>query len=57
MPGMESVALGIWIKVGGRYEFSFTKEVVRSAKGFVFQHRKFVSAKYPWKNETISFAD
>jgi len=44
-------------EVGGRYEFSFTKEVVRQKRGFLFQHRKIVSAKYPWKSETVRFTD
>ncbi len=44
-------------EVGGRYIFSFTKEVVGQRRGFLFQHRKIVSAKYPWKNETVSFKD
>lgn len=44
-------------EVGGRYEFSFTKEVLRAKKGFAFQHRKIVSAKYPWKQEKVSFTD
>ena len=44
-------------EVGGRYEFSFTKEVLRAKKGFIFRHRKIVSAKYPWKAEKVSFTD
>ena len=44
-------------EVGGRYIFAFTKEVVRQKRGFLFQHRKIISAKYPWKNETVNFTD
>ncbi|MEM4348340.1 MAG: hypothetical protein QXN37_02110 [Candidatus Anstonellaceae archaeon] len=44
-------------EVGGKYEFSFTKEVVRKQKGFLFQHRKIVSAKYPWKQKEIEFSN
>ncbi len=42
-------------EVGGRYEFSFTKEVVRKQRGFSFQHRKIISAKYPWRPEPVRF--
>src|SRR3989344_1483321 len=52
-----TVSFAYHSEVGGRYEFSFTKEVLRSAKGFAFQHRKIVSAKYPWKAEKVSFTD
>lgn len=44
-------------EVGGRYEFSFTKEVVKREKGFLFQHRRIVSAKYPWRKEAVKFED
>lgn len=44
-------------EVGGKYEFSFTKEVVRKKNGFLFQHRKIVSAKYPWRGEMVLFGD
>ncbi|MFA6489209.1 MAG: hypothetical protein WCT52_00845 [Candidatus Micrarchaeia archaeon] len=44
-------------EVGGKYEFYFTKEVLREKKGFVFQHRNFVSAKYPWRSAKIVFDD
>ncbi|MEM4554891.1 MAG: hypothetical protein QXT25_03520 [Candidatus Anstonellaceae archaeon] len=44
-------------EVGGKYEFSFTKEVVRKGRGFLFQHRKIISAKYPWKQKEIEFSD
>ena len=44
-------------EVGGRYELFFTKEVLRKKKGFVFQHRKFVSAKYPWRTAPVTFDD
>lgn len=52
-----SISFAYHSEVGGRYVFSFTKEVLRSRKGFTFQHRKIVSAKYPWKKETVSFTD
>jgi hypothetical protein len=42
-------------EVGGKYEFSFTKEVVKKKHGFLFQHRKIVSAKYPWRKEAVTF--
>lgn len=44
-------------EAGGRYEIFFTKEVVRKPHGFLFQHRKFISAKYPWNEERIIFSD
>ena len=44
-------------EVGGRYEFFFTKEVLRKKNAFVFQHRKFVSAKYPWRTAPVTFDD
>ena len=44
-------------EVGGKYEFSFTKDVLRRPRGFSFQHRKIISAKYPWRKETVSFSD
>ena len=44
-------------EVGGRYEFSFTKEVVKKPHGFGFQHRKIVYAKYPWRKEKVDFSD
>ncbi len=44
-------------EVGGRYEFHFTKEVVKKGKGFIFQHRKIISAKYPWRNKAVRFED
>ncbi|MCX8174850.1 MAG: hypothetical protein N3E51_01450 [Candidatus Micrarchaeota archaeon] len=44
-------------EVGGKYELCFTKEVLRQKGGFVFQHRKIVSAKYPWKEKSIVFTD
>lgn len=44
-------------EVGGRYQFDFTKEVVAKQKGFLFQHRKIVSAKYPWRKEIVKFED
>ena len=44
-------------EVGGRYEFSFTKEVVKKPHGFSVQHRKIVSAKYPWRSQAVLFSD
>lgn len=44
-------------EVGGRYQFDFTKEVVRKGKGLLFQHRKIVSAKYPWRKDVVKFED
>ena len=44
-------------EVGGRYEFTFTKEILRKSTGFIFQHRKIVSAKYPWRKEVVTFED
>lgn len=44
-------------EVGGRYMFDFTKEVLRRGKGFLFQHRKIVSAKYPWRKDMVRFED
>lgn len=52
-----SISFTYHSEVGGRYIFTFTKEVVQQKKGFLFQHRKIVSAKYPWKNETVRFID
>ena len=51
------MALSYHSEVGGRYEFLFTKEVLRKKNGFVFQHRKFVSAKYPWRSAPVTFDD
>lgn len=44
-------------EVGGKYEFSFSKEVVKKPHGFLFQHRKIISAKYPWRKEPVRFED
>ncbi len=44
-------------EVGGRYQFDFTKEVVLKGNGFLFQHRKIVSAKYPWRKDVVKFED
>ncbi|MCX6770013.1 MAG: hypothetical protein NT051_05035 [Candidatus Micrarchaeota archaeon] len=44
-------------EVGGKYEADFSKEVVAGKSGMQFQHRKFVSAKYPWKEQKIIFDD
>ena len=42
-------------EAGGHYELVFSKEVSRKGKGFLFEHRKFVSAKYPWRSEAVLF--
>ena len=42
-------------EAGGQYELAFTKEISRKGKGYLFEHRKFVSAKYPWRAETVRF--
>lgn len=42
-------------EAGGHYLLKFTKEVARKGNGFSFGHRKFVSAKYPWRSETVTF--
>jgi hypothetical protein len=42
-------------EVGGKYVFLFTKEVLRKKSSFLFQHRKFVSAKYPWRSAPVTF--
>lgn len=61
MAGEKMRLLGITFayhsEVGGRYEFSFTKEVLKKPHGFLFQHRKIISAKYPWKKEPVRFED
>ena len=44
-------------EVGGRYEFTFTKEVVKKPRGFSVQHRKIISAKYPWRSQAVTFED
>ncbi len=44
-------------EVGGRYEFSFTKEVVKRPRGFLVHHRKIVSAKYPWRAAPVMFEE
>jgi len=44
-------------EVGGSYAFTFTKEVLRKKHGFLFQHRKIVSAKYPWRAEPVRFEE
>jgi hypothetical protein len=44
-------------EVGGRYEFRFTKEATKKPKGFLFQHRKIIFAKYPWRAEAVRFED
>ncbi|MCX8197217.1 MAG: hypothetical protein N3G80_02795 [Candidatus Micrarchaeota archaeon] len=42
-------------EIGGKYEFLFTKEVVQKGGKIYFQHRKIVSAKYPWRTEEVRF--
>jgi hypothetical protein len=42
-------------EAGGRYELLFTKEMLRKGKGYAFEHRKFVSAKYPWRASPVVF--
>lgn len=42
-------------EVGGAYELSFTKEARKKGKDFSFEHRKFASAKYPWRADTVFF--
>jgi len=53
-----SVAISYHSEVGGKYDFLFTKEVVhKRGDGFSFQHRKIISAKYPWQGEKTVFSD
>jgi hypothetical protein len=42
-------------EAGGKYLLNFTKEAARRGNGFSFGHRKFVSAKYPWRAEKVQF--
>ncbi|MCX8197974.1 MAG: hypothetical protein N3F07_02140 [Candidatus Micrarchaeota archaeon] len=42
-------------EAGGKYELYFTKEVLRQKNGFLFQHRKIISAKYPWRKDEVLF--
>ena len=42
-------------EAGGHYELVFSKEVSHKGKGFLFEHRKFVSARYPWRTENVLF--
>ncbi|MFA4982887.1 MAG: hypothetical protein WC588_01595 [Candidatus Micrarchaeia archaeon] len=42
-------------EVGGKYEFLFTKETSMKGGDFVFQHRKIIYAKYPWRAEPVRF--
>lgn len=51
------IEFAYYSEVGGRYEFRFTKEAVKKQKGFLFQHRKIISAKYPWRKEAVRFED
>ncbi len=56
-PSLLDVKFSYHSEVGGRYLFDFTKEVVAKRKGFLFQHRKIVSAKYPWRKDVVKFED
>ena len=42
-------------EAGGRYVLDFTKEMLRKGKSTAFEHRKFVSAKYPWRAAPVVF--
>ena len=42
-------------EAGGDYDLVFTKEMLKKARGFSFEHRKFVSAKYPWRSGPVIF--
>ena len=42
-------------EAGGHYELAFTKEMLKKARGYSFEHRKFVSAKYPWRASPVIF--
>ncbi|MFA5930483.1 MAG: hypothetical protein WC861_06385 [Candidatus Micrarchaeia archaeon] len=42
-------------EAGGHYELVFTKQIQKKARGFSFEHRKFVSAKYPWRASPVIF--
>ena len=42
-------------EAGGDYTLVFTKQMLRKATGFSFEHRKFVSAKYPWRGKPVIF--
>ncbi len=55
--GLLRIGFAYHSEVGGRYEFSFTKEVLKKPHGFVFQHRKIISAKYPWRSDVVKFED
>jgi hypothetical protein len=55
--GKVGLSFSFHSEVGGRYSLAFTKQVLRAKSGFNFQHRKIISAKYPWKEEKISFSD
>ena len=54
-PSLLEISISYHSEVGGRYSFTFTKEVSRAKSGFGFRHRKIVSAKYPWRKEIVSF--
>ena len=42
MPKMESVALGIWIKAGGRYESGSNKGISHYLEHLLFKGSKFI---------------
>jgi hypothetical protein len=52
-----SITFSYYSEAGGKYILSFTKEVRKDRKGFLFQHRSFLSAKYPWKEKAIAFSE
>ncbi|MEM2138083.1 MAG: hypothetical protein QW568_03265 [Candidatus Anstonellaceae archaeon] len=56
-PSLLEIEFAYHSEVGGRYEFRFTKEAAKKPKGFSFQHRKIVFAKYPWRKEAVRFED
>ncbi|MBU4345771.1 MAG: insulinase family protein [Candidatus Omnitrophica bacterium] len=45
MPGMQSVALGIWIKVGGRYELPESKGIAHFLEHLLFKGSKKYSCR------------
>jgi len=44
-------------EVGGKYEFLFTKDIVKKGGEYSFQHREIIYAKYPWRAEPVKFED
>ncbi|MEM4633891.1 MAG: hypothetical protein QW275_01930 [Candidatus Anstonellaceae archaeon] len=53
--GLMKIDFAYYSEVGGKYEFSFTKEVIKRKGKLFFKHRKIISAKYPWKKEAVVF--